>query len=115
MGPLGHAAIEIAEEDVISEDGTEVYSMLRGVDVETLFFTGVRVNMCVLDRPFGIKQMTRWGVDCVLVRDLTDSIYNPRRPPYVSHDEGTRLVVEHVEKHRCPTTTSGELAALLKG
>ena len=60
-------------------------------------------------------QMTRWGVDCVLVRDLTDSMYNPMRPPYVSHDEGTRLVVEHIEKHWCPTTTSDELAALLKG
>ena len=110
-----HAAIEIAEEDVISEDGAEVYSMLRGAGVDTLFFTGVHVNMCVLNRPFGIKQMARWGVDCVLVRDLTDSMYNPRRPPYVSHDEGTRLVVEHVEKHWCPTTTSDELATLLKG
>ena len=110
-----HAAIEIAEEDVISEDGGEVYSMLRGAGVDTLFFTGVHVNMCVLDRPFGIKQMTRWGVDCVLVRDLTDSMYNPKRAPYVSHDEGTRLVVEHIERHWCPTTTSGELAALLKG
>ena len=72
-----HAAIEIAEEDVISEDGAEVYSMLRGAGVDTLFFTGVHVNMCVLNRPFGIKQMARWGVDCVLVRDLTDSMYNP--------------------------------------
>ena len=108
-----HAAIEIAEGDLISEDGSEVYSMLRSAGIDTLFFTGVHVNMCVLDRPFGIKQMTRWGVDCVLVRDLTDSMYNPERPPYVSHDEGTRLVVEHIEKHWCPTTVSADLAALL--
>ena len=110
-----HEAIEIAEHDVISEDGAEIYSMLRGSGVDTLFFTGVHVNMCVLDRSFGIKQMARWGVDCVLVRDLTDSMYNPGRPPYVTHDEGTRLVVEHIEKHWCPTTTSNELTALLKG
>ena len=110
-----HEAIEIAEKDLISEDGAEIYSMLRGAGVDTLFFTGVHVNMCVLDRPFGIMQMTRWGVDCVLVRDLTDSMYNPLRPPYVSHDDGTRLVVEHIEKHWCPTTTSNDLAALLKG
>ena len=69
--------------------------------------------MCVLDRPFGIKQMARWGVDCVLVRDLTDSMYNPERSPYVSHDEGTRLVVGHIEKHWCPTTVSADLAAVL--
>ena len=108
-----HSAIEIAGEDVISEDGVEIYSMLSYAGVDTLFFSGVHVNMCVLDRSFGIKQMARWGIDCVLVRDLTDSMYNPSRPPYVSHDEGTRLVVEHIEKHWCPTTTSSDLAGLL--
>ena len=108
-------AVRIADEDVISDDGVEVYSMLRRAGIEILFFTGVHLNMCVLNRPFGIKQMTRWGVGCVLVRDLTDSMYNPARAPYVSHDEGTRLVVEHVEKHWCPTTDSGDLAALVKG
>ena len=109
------AAVRIADRDVISDDGGEVYSLLRGAGIETLFFAGVHVNMCVLDRSFGIKQMTRWGVSCVLVRDLTDSMYNPKRPPYVSHDEGTRLVVEHIESHWCPTTTSAEIAASVFG
>lgn len=109
-----HPAVEIDGGDIISDDGTEVYSFLRGREIETLFFTGVHVNMCVLDRPFGIKQMTKWGVQCVLVRDLTDSMYNPRRPPYVSHDEGTRLVVEHIERHWCPTTTSSQLIDLMR-
>ena len=36
-----HEAIEIADEDVISEDGAEIYSMLRGAGVDTLFFTRV--------------------------------------------------------------------------
>jgi hypothetical protein len=38
-----------------------------------------------------------------LIRDLTDALYNPARPPYVSHEEGTRLVVEYIEKFWCPT------------
>jgi len=29
--------------------------------------------------------------------------------PYVSHDEGTRLVVEFIEKFWCPSTTSGSI------
>ena len=59
--------------------------------------------------------MIRWGVDVALIRDLTDTMYNPKRAPYVSHDEGTALVIEHIEQHWCPTVTSTELMPLLKG
>jgi hypothetical protein len=34
---------------------------------------------------------------------------NPERPLYVSHEEGTRLVVEHIEKFWRPTVGSEEL------
>jgi hypothetical protein len=57
--------------------------------------------------------MTRWGVQCVLIRDLTDAMYNPARSPYVSHSAGTGLVIEHIEKYWAPTITSNELAASL--
>jgi hypothetical protein len=55
--------------------------------------------------------MTRWGIDCILVRDLTDTMYNPAMPPYVPHDTGTDLVVEHIEKYWCPSVLSEELLA----
>ena len=51
----------------------------------------------------------RRGIPVALVRDLTDTMYNPARPPYVSHDEGTRLVVEYIEKFWCPTIMSSDL------
>ena len=35
---------------------------------------------------------------CILVRDLTDAMYNPEDPPHVSHDAGTQLVIEYIEK-----------------
>jgi len=70
---------------------------------------GVHTNMCVLNRSFGIKQMIKWGVEIALVRDLTDTMYNPARAPYVSHAEGTRLVVEYIEKFWCPTIGSEDL------
>jgi hypothetical protein len=44
-----------------------------------------------------------------LIRDVTDALYNPAKPPYVSHEEGTRLVVEYIEKFWCPTVLSEEL------
>ncbi len=45
----------------------------------------------------------------VLTRDLTDAMYNPYRPPYVSHEEGTRLIIEYIEKFWCPTMLSSDL------
>jgi len=70
---------------------------------------GVHLNMCVLGRPFGIRQMVRLGKNVALVRDMTDTMYDPRREPKVSHFEGTDLVVEHVEKFWCPTLLSTDL------
>lgn len=65
--------------------------------------------MCILNRSFGIKQMVRWGVSIALVRDLTDTLYNPAMRPYVSHDEGTQLLIGYIERFWCPTVESGEI------
>jgi nicotinamidase-related amidase len=105
-----HPAIEIAKEDFITDSGQEVYNLLAKRGIKNLLVMGVHTNMCVLNRTFAIKQMTRWGVRCVLVRDLTDAMYNPKKKPFVTHDEGTELVVRHIEKYWCPTVTSGQLA-----
>jgi nicotinamidase-related amidase len=104
-----HPAIPIAGEDYISDNGAEVYSLLKQRGIKNLLVMGVHTNMCVLNRTFAIKQMTKWGIRCVLVRDLTDTMYNPKMRPFVSHEEGTELVIRHIEKYWCPTTTSAEL------
>jgi nicotinamidase-related amidase len=109
-----NAAIHIGDADVISDDGPQIYSFLRERGIRNLLVMGVHVNMCVLNRTFAIKKMTNWGIRCVLVRDLTDSMYNPKDRPYVSHEQGTELVIEHIEKYWCPSTTSGELTQALR-
>jgi type 1 glutamine amidotransferase len=53
--------------------------------------------------------MARHGKNVALVRDLTDTMYNPERSPYASHFTGTDLIVEHIEKFVCPTITSNQL------
>jgi len=70
---------------------------------------GVHTNMCVLGRPFGLRNMSRFGKNVVLMRDLTDTMYNSRMRPFVSHFTGTDLVIEHIEKYVCPTITSTTL------
>jgi type 1 glutamine amidotransferase len=65
--------------------------------------------MCVLGRPFGLRQMAKNGKNVVLVRDMTDTMYNPDRWPYVAHFQGTDLIVQHIEKYVCPTITSDQI------
>jgi nicotinamidase-related amidase len=104
-----HPALTIADEDGISDNGAEVYSMLRERGIKNLLVCGVHTNMCVLGRTFAIRQMTKWGIRCVLLRDLTDSMYNPKKAPQVSHEEGTELIIQHIEKYWCPSMLSDDL------
>lgn len=105
-----HAGIHIRDGDAITDSGVEVWNLLEARGIDRVMLVGVHTNMCVLGRPFGLRQMVKNGKTAVLVRDLTDTMYNPKRAPYVSHFEGTRLIVEHIEKYVCPTITSDQVA-----
>ena len=100
-----HPAIRIDDVDLLTDNGQEVYNYLKQQGIKNIVYMGVHTNMCVLGRSFGIRQMTKLGFNTVLVRDLTDTMYNPRMRPKVAHEAGTELVVRHVERHWCPTTT----------
>lgn len=105
-----HPAITIDQErDLISDNGRELYACYTQRGIEHVLIMGVHTNMCILNRTFAVKQLVRWGIDVALIRDLTDAMYDPACAPYVSHAEGTRLVVEYIEKFWCPTVGSGEL------
>ena len=99
--------IEIKPGDAIT-DSAEAYYLMQQRGIENVIVMGVHTNMCVLGRPFSIRQMVYQGKNAVLVRDMTDTMYNPRMAPFVSHFRGTELVVEHIEKHWCPTITSSD-------
>ena len=49
------------------------------------------------------------GKNVVLMRDLTDTMYNSRRRPFVNHFRGTELIVQHIERYWCPSITSADL------
>jgi nicotinamidase-related amidase len=109
-----HPGLKIAPEDYISDNGQEIYRLLRSRGIGTVFYTGVHANMCILNRTFAIKQMTKWGVRCILLRDLTDAMYDPQDAPHVSHQQGTELVVEYIEKYWSPTAASDDLTGALR-
>jgi nicotinamidase-related amidase/type 1 glutamine amidotransferase len=101
--------LTIADKDYISDNGEEIWSILEARGVKNVALMGVHLNMCVLGRPFGLRQMAKNGKNVVLMRDLTDTMYNPQRSPHVSHFAGTDLMVEHVEKYVAPTITSDQV------
>ena len=104
-----HLSISVGPHDIISDDVNEIMTYVRQARIETVFFCGVHMNMCVLDNPFGIKNMSRYGISCVLLRDLTDPIFCPIRYPSLTQEEGKRLIAEFIERHICPTALADDL------
>jgi nicotinamidase-related amidase/type 1 glutamine amidotransferase len=101
--------LKIHNEDVISDSGVEIWNVLEQRGIRNVILLGVHTNMCVLGRPFGLRQLAKNGRNVVLMRDMTDTMYNPRKWPYVAHFQGTDLIVQHIEKYVCPTITSDQI------
>ncbi len=101
-------ALQIKAGDAIT-DSAEAFYLMRQRGITNMIVMGVHENMCVLGRPFGIRQMVGQGQNVVLMRDLTDTMYNPRQMPYVNHFTGTDLMTWHIEKYWCPTITSDQV------
>ena len=94
--------------DFITDSGNEVWNILESQGIRHVVICGVHTNMCVLGRPFGLRQLASHGKQAVLLRDLTDSMYNPSSWPFVSHFSGTDLIIDHIERYVSPTTTSDQ-------
>jgi nicotinamidase-related amidase len=101
-------SIEIGTQDAISDSGQEIHNLLEQRGIDNVILMGVHTNICVSGRPFGLRQMVYFGKNVVLCRDLTDALF---QSPSAGIDQfrGTDLVVEHIEKHICPTITSASI------
>ena len=86
---------------LIAADSQELYNIIRKEGLKNLLYMGVHENMCIMNRPFGIKRVAGWGWQpdrMAVVRELVDVMYTPNDSPYVSHAEGLELHTEYVEK-----------------
>jgi nicotinamidase-related amidase len=104
-----HPGLRIEAGDALTDDGQETWNLLAERGIDHVILCGVHLNMCVLGRPFAIRQMVRMGKQVALIRDLTDTMYNPERPPGVDHFTGTDRVVAHIERYWCPSFTSADI------
>jgi nicotinamidase-related amidase/type 1 glutamine amidotransferase len=101
-----HPGITIKDFDAISDSGVEIWNLLTARGIDRVMICGVHTNMCVLGRPFGLRQLSQHGKKVVLIRDLTDTMYNPASRPYVSHYSGTSLIISHIERYVSGTVES---------
>jgi nicotinamidase-related amidase len=102
--------IDIDEQrDAITDNGQELVNLFAERRVDNVIICGVHLNMCVLGRPFAIRQLVKMGKNVVLVRDMTDAMYDHRMRPFVDHFDGVDLIVEHVERYWCPSIESTDL------
>ncbi|MDR1780793.1 MAG: ThuA domain-containing protein, partial [Tannerella sp.] len=99
--------LEIDEDkDIISDDGVQIGAYFKKKGVKNVILMGVHTNMCVIARPFALRAMKKMGFNVVLMRDMTDLMYNHAMKPYVDHFSGLDLMVEYIETYICPTIVS---------
>jgi nicotinamidase-related amidase len=98
--------IGIGPDDAVTDDGQEIFNLLAQREITDVIVMGVHTNICVLGRPYGIRQLVYFGKRPVLCRDLTDAFHRDPR----GHLWGTEQVVAHIARRWCPTVTSDQLA-----
>jgi len=101
-------AIDIMDGDIITDSGIEAGSFFLKKGIKNVILLGVHTNMCVIGRSFGLRNMVRLGMNVVLMRDMTDTMYDSTSKPFVSHFTGNSLMHEYIEKHVCPTFVSSD-------
>jgi nicotinamidase-related amidase/type 1 glutamine amidotransferase len=102
------ALIDIKNQDAISEYGDEIAGLFEAKGIKNVILMGVHENMCVIGRPFGLRNMVRLGKNVVVMRDLTDTMYDSKELPVVPHFTGTSLMTEYIEKYVCPSMVSSD-------
>lgn len=108
------ADISIGPVDVLSTEEHEIRALFELHEIKHVLILGVHLNMCVLGRPYGIRRWVELGQEVMLIRDLTDVLYDPRSHPFVPLDQALNLVIEHIEKYLCPTIDSEDIICALQ-
>jgi nicotinamidase-related amidase len=98
--------IEISDNDAISDSGAEIGGLFYQKGIKNVILMGVHTNMCVIGRSFGLRNMVRLGMNVVLMRDMTDTMYDSKQWPNVNHFTGNSLINEYIETFVSSTMVS---------
>lgn len=98
------------DNDCISDYSKEILNYLYSKNIKCILVFGTHTNMCLLDKPYGIKWYIRYGFPTICVRDLCDSMFNNIK--YPNHNKSNNIMIEWLEKYICPTINSNEIIDL---
>jgi len=96
-------AFVIGDSDMIARGPQEIYSICKARGITRLFYMGINTNICVLDKPEGMRNMMNYGLQCALVSDLQDpqTQYEPAKG--LTPDVWNARIVAHFEKYLAPS------------
>ena len=70
-------AIDVRPEEFVIATGQQLHALLEEQRILHLIFAGFATNWCVLGRDYGIRSMSRYGYNIVLLRDATTGVEFP--------------------------------------
>lgn len=91
--------LDIKDEDAITDNGVEIAGLFKARKIRNVILMGVHENMCIINRPFALRNMVRLGMNTVVMRDLTDTMYDSKEWPKVSHFTGNSLMTRYIESY----------------
>ncbi len=93
--------ITIHDEDGLIDDeqnGQTLYNIVAAKGIKNIMYMGVHENMCIMNRAFAIVKSVSWGLNVAVIREATDTMYEPMKPPYVDHETSVIMMTEYIEK-----------------
>ncbi|MCF6176973.1 MAG: hypothetical protein L3J71_14530 [Victivallaceae bacterium] len=104
-----HSGIGIHDNDAISTNSREIWNLMELHGIKNVLVAGMFSNVCVAGRPFGLRNWVRYGKNTLLIRDMTDVLYEDDLSPYISHFAANDLMTKHIEKYICSSILSSDI------
>lgn len=105
-----HPAIEVESTDGMSDNVKEILNYFYHHGKKLCLVVGVHTNMCILDRPYGMKAMARFGFPMAIVRDLTDPMVVPDGIHVKTREDGLNQLIQYIETYFAPSVDSRDIA-----
>lgn len=90
-------------EDFVIATGHQLHRLCRDREIMYLFYCGFATNMCVPNKPYGMREFNSRGYHLTLLRDCTTSV---ERHDTVDEQLGTEQAVRELEFGGAFTTTA---------
>lgn len=113
--------LRVADSDLIADcnNERELWNLCAQRGITHLLYMGAATNICLTHRELGILNMTRRGLKCYVVRDLTESFtgngYDPDKEeidPSFTPEKAREIVLAHLERYILPSLDSQQLIDL---